>query len=77
MTAVLPRLDAKALGAYYTDEEIANFLVTWAIRSQQDVVLDPSFGGGVFLRAAASRIRILGGTPSKQVAGVELVSCQG
>jgi hypothetical protein len=72
MTAVLPRLDAKALGAYYTDEEIANFLVTWAIRSQQDVVLDPSFGGGVFLRAAASRIRVLGGTPSKQVAGVEL-----
>ena len=33
MTAVLPRLDAKALGAYYTDEEIAAFLVTWAIRN--------------------------------------------
>jgi adenine-specific DNA-methyltransferase len=72
MTAVLPRPDAKALGAYYTDEGIATFLVTWAIRSKHDVVLDPSFGGGVFLRAAASRIGVLGGMPSTQVAGVEL-----
>src|SRR3954447_4535936 len=72
MTAVLPRLDAKALGAYYTDEGIANFLVTWAIRSKHDAVLDPSFGGSVFLRASASRIHGLGGRPSTQVAGVEL-----
>jgi adenine-specific DNA methylase len=72
MTAVLPRLDAKALGAYYTDEVIANFLVAWAVRSPHDSVLDPSFGGGVFLRAAARRIRELGGIPATQVAGVEL-----
>src|SRR5947209_9941564 len=72
MTAVLPRLDAKTFGAYYTDEEVANFLVRWAIRSKDDAVLDPSFGGGVFLRASASRIYTLGGTPSRQVAGVEL-----
>lgn len=72
MTAVLPRLDAKAFGAYYTDEDIANFLVKWAVRTRQDAVLDPSFGGGVFLRAAATRIRELGGSPAAQVAGVEL-----
>src|SRR5947209_13139965 len=72
MTAVLPRLDAKTFGAYYTDEEVANFLVRWAIRSKDDAVLDPSFGGGVFLRASASRIDTLGGRPSVQIAGVEL-----
>ncbi len=62
---------AKSFGAYYTDERIADFLVRWALRSAQDTVADPSFGGGVFLEAAARRLRILGGDV-KQVYGVEL-----
>jgi adenine-specific DNA-methyltransferase len=62
---------AKRLGAYYTDERIADFLVRWALRSAQDKVADPSFGGGVFLEAAARRLKTLGGSV-KQVYGIEL-----
>jgi len=45
----------KSRGAYFTDEAVAVALCTWAIRHPGDLVLDPSFGGGVFLRAASRR----------------------
>jgi adenine-specific DNA-methyltransferase len=70
---------SKALGAFYTDAQIADFLVWWAIRSSHDTVLDPSFGGGVFLQSACTRISELGGNPYHQVSGVEVdpkVHCQ-
>jgi adenine-specific DNA methylase len=63
---------AKALGAYYTPSAVADFLVWWAVRSANDSVLDPSFGGGVFLAAAAKRLRCLGGDPTQQVFGIEV-----
>src|ERR671936_102456 len=63
---------AKALGAFYTDAQVADFLVWWAIRSSRDTVLDPSFGGGVFLRSASKRLNDLGGQPAFQVFGVEI-----
>ncbi len=63
---------AKALGAFYTDAQVAEFLVWWAVRDATDVILDPSFGGGVFLRAACQLLESLGGTPRNQVFGVEL-----
>lgn len=50
----------KALGAFYTDEPVAQHLVTWALRRASDTVLDPSSGGGVFLHAAVNRLRTLG-----------------
>jgi adenine-specific DNA-methyltransferase len=62
----------KILGAYYTDSQVAEFLVWWAIRSASDTVLDPAFGGGVFLRAACRRLREAGGNPGSQVFGIEL-----
>jgi adenine-specific DNA methylase len=62
----------KTLGAYYTDAQIADFLVNWAIRSRGDTILDPSFGGGVFLRSACKRLRKLHGNPSQSVSGVEI-----
>jgi hypothetical protein len=34
----------KALGAYYTDAQIADFLVNWAIRTPEDTILDPQDG---------------------------------
>lgn len=73
MTAIAPPQGARAktLGAYYTDEQIAAFLVRWAIRTGAETVLDPSFGGGVFLGAACRRLVELGGM-SRQVFGVEL-----
>jgi adenine-specific DNA-methyltransferase len=67
-----PDGNSKTLGAYYTDAQVAEFLVWWAIRSADDRVLDPSFGGGVFLRAACKRLRQLGGNPSDHVFGVEI-----
>jgi len=62
----------KALGAFYTDAQIAEFLVWWAVRSGSESVMDPSFGGGVFLRAACKRLLRQGGLPYSQVRGVEL-----
>lgn len=61
----------KQLGAYYTDRAIADFLVNWAIRNKGDHVLDPSFGDGIFLKAACERLFELGGNPN-QIFGVEI-----
>src|SRR5262249_39006771 len=44
----------------------------WAIRSREDHVLDPSFGGGVFLCSASKRLHRLGGQPANQVFCVEI-----
>src|SRR5262245_66415804 len=63
---------AKNNGAFYTPFEIARFLVRWAVRSKADRILDPSHGGGVFLREAFDRVAELGGDPSIRVFGVEL-----
>lgn len=63
---------AKALGVYYTDPRVAEFLVAWAIRSGTETILDPSFGGGVFLRAALDRIGELGIWRDEQVIGIDL-----
>src|SRR4051812_10570394 len=62
----------KDLGAFYTNREIAQFLVQWAVRDSNDKVLDPSFGGGVFLKAAAEKILECGGISAKQIYGIEI-----
>ena len=68
-----PRLKhAKAFGAFYTSAHIADFLAWWAIRSPKDTVMDPSFGGGVFIRSACERLVRLGGRIENQVFGVEI-----
>jgi adenine-specific DNA-methyltransferase len=64
--------DAKSLGAYYTDAQAADFLAWWALRSATDTVLDPCFGGGIFLRSASKRLLQLGGRPESQVFGIEI-----
>jgi adenine-specific DNA-methyltransferase len=46
----------KALGAFYTDEAVARFLVEWGLRRGRcEAVLDPSAGDGRFLAVAAER----------------------
>jgi tRNA1(Val) A37 N6-methylase TrmN6 len=62
----------KRLGAFYTPTEVAEFLVWWAVRAPEETVVDPSFGAGVFLRAACKRLGGLGGQPAGQVFGVEI-----
>jgi len=62
----------KTLGAFYTDEPVAQHLVRWALRNPSDTVLDPSSGGGVFLYAAIGQLRALGNN-TPEVWGVDLV----
>lgn len=62
----------KRQGAYYTAPQLAEELVAWAVQSRKSRVLDPSFGGGVFLESCVDRLRDLGGSPRKGVYGVEI-----
>ena len=62
----------KRLGAYYTDSQVADFLARWALRKPDETVADPSFGGGIFLRAAANWTLALGGDPRRTLFGVEM-----
>jgi adenine-specific DNA-methyltransferase len=69
-------LDEKKLrGGYYTSSDVADWLCSWAIRSPNERVLEPSCGDGAFLVAATLRFRALG-LPRSMVAerlnGVEL-----
>lgn len=49
----------KSRGAFYTPPEIARYLANWAIRSPNDLVLEPSCGEAIFLLAAAERLKFL------------------
>lgn len=59
---------AKALGAYYTDALVADFLTRWAACEPLQTVLDPSCGDGVFLRAAAEVL----GPVATRILGVDI-----
>ncbi|MBN2006279.1 MAG: class I SAM-dependent methyltransferase [Anaerolineae bacterium] len=65
----------KLRGGYYTPEPIADFLASWAIRSPNDEVLEPSCGDGSIL-AAVARHLLKQGVPadilSQQLHGIEL-----
>lgn len=45
----------KALGAWYTDQSVVDFLADWAARDPNDRLIDPSCGDGRFLAAALAR----------------------
>ena len=74
LKAIRPRQlrKSKAFGAYYTDEEIANFLAWWAIKTRSATMIDPCFGTGVFLHAGCKRLAELHGNPRDRVFGVEI-----
>ncbi len=50
----------RKLGIYYTPLELTSAVCGWAIRSANDLVLEPSFGGCVFLSYASQALRKLG-----------------
>jgi adenine-specific DNA-methyltransferase len=52
MSPSLPAAQRKALGAFYTVEPVARFLVRWGLRAPGEAVLDPSCGDGRFLELA-------------------------
>lgn len=67
--------EEKLRGGYYTPEPVAAWMCRWAIRDAGETVLEPSCGDGVFLAAAASRLRDLGASRTglaAQLRGVEL-----
>lgn len=47
-------------GIYYSPQDVATALIQWAVRSADDTVFDPSFGGCVFLQAGVIRLNQLG-----------------
>lgn len=63
----------RALGIYYTPPDAAKILARWAIRSPEETVLEPSFGGCAMLSAAVSVFAALGNRfPSKQLYGYDV-----
>jgi len=75
-TNVIEELEsnAKTRGAYSTPMALAQFLVNWAIRSQNDFAIDISCGDGVFLEAIAHQLVFLGGDISaiNRITGIEI-----
>ena len=66
----------KLRGGYYTSPEVAAWLSSWAIRSTDDRILEPSYGDGAFLEAAAARLKVLGlngSVDANQILGLELL----
>lgn len=61
----------KARGAYFTPPAIASFVTDWAVRSPEDLVLEPSAGDAEFLVHAVRRLHDLGAL-APLVHGVEL-----
>lgn len=63
----------KSIGAFYTPPAMAGALVDWAVRTPDDTVLDPSFGGLAFLNEARRRLAELGvGAPARQLYGADV-----
>jgi adenine-specific DNA methylase len=64
--------EIKARGAFYTPDGVTRFLAAWAMRSRDDMVLEPSCGDGAFISAIVERFRELDGSPSAaRLVGVE------
>lgn len=68
-----PATRQKHLGAFYTPPEMADFMARWAVRGPLDRVLDSSFGGMVFLRAALKQLDMNGAlNADRQLYGVDI-----
>lgn len=54
------REQRKARGAFFTPEALTRYVVEWAVRTPEDLVLEPSCGEAAFLLEAGARLRTLG-----------------
>lgn len=54
------------LGAFYTPLEVSQALSEWGIRSPDDLILEPCFGGCTFIMSAMAQLRTIG-NPSPEV----------
>lgn len=65
--------ERRKIGAFYTPEPLSQIMSDWAIRSPNDVVLEPSFGGCGFLQCAQARLVEIGcEEPRKQIYGCDI-----
>jgi adenine-specific DNA-methyltransferase len=65
----------KARGAFFTPPELCDYIVEWAVRSGEDLVLEPSCGEAAFLLSAGARLDKLAraeGRRAEALRGVEL-----
>lgn len=63
----------KRLGAYYTEADTADAIVSLALERTDQRILDPCFGGCAFLQAVRNRMSSLGSPrPMQHVFGVDL-----
>lgn len=63
----------KSLGVYYTPDNLSEILCGWSIRSANEIVLEPSFGGCGFLEASVNKLASLGAkNPKQNLYGVDL-----
>jgi adenine-specific DNA-methyltransferase len=54
----------RALGSYYTPDVTARAISAWAVRTGDEIILEPSAGAGALLRAAFERANIVSDSPS-------------
>lgn len=66
----------KARGAFFTPTPIADYVTEWAVRTLDDVVLEPSCGEAAFLLAAAEHRAKLAGTQGVPVTPGKLVGVE-
>lgn len=67
------KAERKALGAYYTPDNLSQLLTDWAIRLPTEKVLEPSFGGCGFLEASVNTLETLGcEQPNEQLYGADI-----
>lgn len=67
--------DRKARGAFFTPPELCDYIASWAIRSADDIILEPSCGEAAFLLSAGAKLDALtsaGRTGVGRLHGVEL-----
>lgn len=66
-------LERKKLGIFYTPSNITDVLCNWAIRSPNDYIIEPSFGGCGFLESSYQRLSELKNSqPLKQLYGCDI-----
>lgn len=65
---VFPPAIRKRRGEFYTPPQVSSLMALWAVRSADDVVLDPAVGSGAFLLQSAARMKSLGASPAQSAA---------
>lgn len=68
-----PGTKRRKWGIYYTPQDVARLVAHWCVRSPEDVLLEPSFGGCALLAAAVEVLAELGcPDPSQRMFGFDI-----